>query len=95
MVRIGAVQVPFRTSLWNPGFSVDSYNANTGNAGSVFQISTNTPYWVNWTLPDSGYGLSTKASLNSGTNKWFTPNYYGSSVGATNTSPTRMGTDRR
>lgn len=40
------------TNLWNPGFSFDSANAN--NAGSVFRISTNTPFWVNWTIPDDG-----------------------------------------
>ena len=80
----------FNTSLWNPGFSYNSASAN--NAGSVFQVSTNTPYWVHWTTPDDGYGLGTKASLNSGTNEWFSPNYYGSGVGVTNTSPQLMGT---
>lgn len=78
------------TTLWNPGFSVDSANAN--NAGSVFLVSTNTPYWVYWTLPDTGFGLATKASLNGGTNTWFSPTYYGSGVGATNSTPQRMGT---
>jgi hypothetical protein len=77
------------TSLWNPRFSLDSANAN--NAGSVFQVSTNTPYWANWGLPDNGFGLETKASLNGGTNVWFSPNYYGSGVGATNTFPQKMG----
>jgi hypothetical protein len=77
------------TALWNPGFSVDSASAN--NAGSVFQISTNTPYWANWGLPDDGFGLETKASLKGGTNMWFSPSYYGTGVGATNTFPTKMG----
>jgi hypothetical protein len=72
------------TALWNPGFSY--------NAGSVIQVSSNTPsYWVNWTVPDVGFGLATKASLSSGTNGWFSPNYYGSGVGITNTTPTKMG----
>ena len=76
------------TSLWNPGFSL---NAASGiNAGSVFQVSTNTPYWVNWTVPDDSFGLGTKASLNSGTNVWFTPSYYGN--GVVNTLPQKMGT---
>jgi hypothetical protein len=81
----------FNTSLWNPGFS---YNpASATDAGSVFQVSSNTPsYWLNWTTPDDGYGLATKASLRGGTNVWFTPNYYGSGVGVTNTLPQLMGT---
>lgn len=76
------------TSLWNPGFSLNAAKAN--NAGSVFLISTNTSYWVYWSLPDDNFGLGTKASLNGGTNVWFTPNYYGNSV-VTNTTPTVMG----
>jgi hypothetical protein len=71
------------TALWNPAFSY--------NAGSVIQVSTNTSYWVNWTVPDVGYGLATKASLDTGTNGWFSPSYYGSGVGITNTTPTKMG----
>jgi hypothetical protein len=71
------------TALWNPGFSY--------NAGSVIQVPTNTSYWVNWTVPDVGYGLATKAGLDTGTNGWFSPNYYGSGVGITNTTPTKMG----
>lgn len=72
------------TTLWNPGFSL--------NAGSVIQVGTNTPFWVNWTLPDEGFaqGLETKASLNGGTNMWFSPAYYGNGV-TTNTPPTQMG----
>ncbi len=73
------------TDLWNPGFSL--------NAGSVIQVSTNTPIWVNWTVPDEGFaaGLETKASLNGGTNMWFSPAYYGDGV-ISNTPPTQMGT---
>ena len=71
------------TAWWNPGFSY--------NPGSVILVSTNSAYWVNWTVPDLGFGLETKASLNSGTNVWFSPSYYGSSVGAANTVPTLMG----
>ena len=39
------------TGLWDPGFSLDP--------GSVIQISTNTPFWLNWTVPDQGFGLGT------------------------------------
>jgi len=73
------------TSLWDPAFS---YPLNTGPS-AVVQVSTNTPYWVNWTIPDAGMGLGTKASLNSGINVWFSPNYYGN--GVTNTDPSQMG----
>lgn len=72
------------TTRWNPGFSVDP--------GSVILVSTNTPYWVNWTIPDTGFGLETKASLiDGGTNAWFSPAYYGSGSGVANTTPTQMG----
>jgi hypothetical protein len=70
------------TSLWNPGFSY--------NPGSVIQVSTTTPCWVNWTVPDEGFGLATKASLKGGTNVWFSPNYYGNGA-FMNTTPTVMG----
>ena len=69
------------TSLWDTLFSLD--------AGSVIQVSTNSSLWVNWTVPDDGYGLGTKASLNSGTNVWFSPSYYGN--GVTPIGPTQMG----
>ena len=77
------------TSLWNPGFSYNS--ANGSDAGSVFQISTNTPFWLSWTLPDDGYVLATKPTLIGGTVDWFTPNYYGSGFGITTTLPQSMG----
>jgi hypothetical protein len=73
------------TSLWDPGFS---YPVGTG-ADAVVQVSTNSAYWLNWTIPDDGMGLGTKASLNSGTNVWFSPDYYGN--GVSNTVPSQMG----
>lgn len=78
------------TSLWSSAFSLDDVKA--GNAGSVFLVSTNTPLWVNWTVPDDLFQLATKATLNGGTNQWFSPTYYGSGVGVSNTIPTKMGT---
>jgi hypothetical protein len=78
------------TALWNPAFSLDA--AGSGSPGSVFQVSTNTLYWVNWTVPDDLFALTTKASLKGGTNVWFSPNYYGSGVGVTNSTPSLMGT---
>lgn len=72
------------TSLWNPGFSVD--------AGSAIQVPPGKNYWVTWTAPANGFDLETKAMLKGGTNMWFSPNYYGSGVGASNTPPKLMGT---
>lgn len=72
------------TSLWNPGFSVDT--------GSAIQVPPGVNYWLNWTSPALGYGLETKAMLTGGTNIWFSPAYYGSGVGVSNTAPTLMGT---
>ena len=74
------------TGLWNPGFSLNAANANNG--GSVFQISTNTSFWLNWPVPDDGFTLATSASL---TNSWFTPNFYGTGTGVTISKPQRMG----
>jgi len=77
------------TALWDPSFSLDAATAN--DAGSVFQVSTNTPLWVTWTVPDDLFQLATSAGL-SPTNQWFSPNYYGSAYGVMNTIPTKMGT---
>jgi hypothetical protein len=71
-------------TVWDPSFSRD--------AGSVILVSSTPSYWVNWTIPDDGFGLETKACLNSGTNVWFSPDYYGSGTGSTNSTPTLMGT---
>lgn len=76
----------FNTSLWNPRFS---YNNNPAPY-CVIQVPPGTNYWVNWTQPSDGFGLETKASLNGGTNAWFSPNYYGNGI-VTNTPPTVMG----
>lgn len=74
------------TALWNPNFSYDAANAN--NSGSVFQVSTNTPFWLTWTIPDDGFVLATSASLNGA---WYTPGFYGSGLGVSNTRPQTMG----
>jgi hypothetical protein len=71
-------------TVWDPSFSRD--------AGSVILVSSAPSYWANWTIPDDGFGLETKAGLNGGTNVWFSPNYYGSGTGSSNTPPTLMGT---
>ena len=69
------------TSLWNPAFSLDP--------GSVIQVSTNTPFWLNWTVPDDGFGLETKADLLNTTIPWYSLGFY--SGGVANT-PRKMGT---
>jgi len=71
------------TGLWNPGFSL--------NAGSVIQVSTDTPFWVNWAIPDEGYTLGTEPNVGNGAVPLYTPNYYGGATGVTITGPTQMG----
>jgi hypothetical protein len=76
----------FNTSLWNPAFS---FPPVTG-ADAVVLVSTNDAYWVNWTIPDLGMGLGTKADLANTSIPWKTPNYYGGGT-VTNTVPSQMG----
>ena len=71
-------------TVWDPSFSRD--------AGSVILVSSAPSYWANWNIPDDGFGLETKAGLTGGTNVWFSPNYYGSGTGSTNSTPILMGT---
>jgi hypothetical protein len=75
------------TSLWNPAFS---FPPGSG-ADAVVQISTNTPYWLNWTVPDPNYTLATKADLSDTSIPWYTPTYYGSGSATTNFGPSQMG----
>lgn len=77
------------TSLWNTAFSIDN------NPPSVVLVTTNTPLWVNWTIPDDQFGLGTKADLGNANIPWYTPNYYGTGFGATITTPTQVGTALR
>lgn len=70
----------FDTTQWSPAFSVD--------AGSVVQVSTNTPLWLNWTEPDTGYGLETKANLGDTNTPWYSPAYWN----AVTLTPRKMGT---
>ena len=75
------------TSLWNTAFSLDN------NPPSVILVSTNTPLWVNWTIPDDLFGLGTKADVGNLTIPWYTPNYYGNGVATT--VPTPVGGTRK
>src|SRR6185312_6080779 len=78
------------TALWSPAFSLDA--AKTGNAGSVFQVSTNTPFWVTWTVPDDSFVLATSTSLTNASSLWLSPTYFGFGAPVTMTVPTKMGT---
>jgi hypothetical protein len=69
-------------------------NNDSAMPASTIIVTTNDApggWWINWTVPDQGFGLATKASLNSGTNVWFSPAYYGSGVDVTPIGPTQMG----
>jgi hypothetical protein len=57
----------------------DTSNSNT--RFSVVLVSTNTPYWITWTTPSSGYGLSVAPAL---TGPWKLPEFYNSYADGTN-----------
>jgi hypothetical protein len=42
--------------------------------GSLVLVATNTPYWITWTLPDTGFGLGVAPNLVTG--PWMLPEYY-------------------
>jgi hypothetical protein len=48
-------ETALNTNYWNPAHSA-------GPAG-IFIVPTNAPYWVDWSLPASGYVLTESASL--------------------------------
>jgi hypothetical protein len=57
--------------------SAISANWNTTDsayANSLVLATTATPYWVYWTLPDSGFDLGVAPDLTSG--NWYLPEYY-------------------
>jgi hypothetical protein len=70
----------------NDNFTTDTsfdpngyWSNNSAQTTSVQLVTTNTPYWVNWTLPDNGYALGTATSLLGNTNTsnpWMLPEYY-------------------
>jgi hypothetical protein len=41
---------------------------------SLILVTTNSTYWVNWTLPDNGYGLGVAPNVTGG--QWKLPEYY-------------------
>jgi hypothetical protein len=60
----------------------DTSNSNT--KFSVVSVFTNTPYWVTWTVPYTGYVLGVATNL---TGHWKLPEYYNSYTDGTNTVP--------
>jgi hypothetical protein len=57
--------------------------------GALQLASTNTPVWIKWTTPDTGFGLEASGTVN-GVNGWFSPAYY-TGFGADAPVPTKMG----
>jgi hypothetical protein len=58
-------ETAFNSSYWN--------NFSAVPASLLVVTPTNSPYWINWTTPDSGFDLATANSL---TNTWYTPAYW-------------------
>jgi hypothetical protein len=48
--------------------------SNCDNTNTLALVTTNTPYWVKWTLPDVGFGLAVSPNVNSG--PWYLPEFY-------------------
>lgn len=52
---------------------------NSQSTASIVLATSNTPYWINWTLPAVGYGLGTAQNVTGNTdtsNPWMLPEYY-------------------
>jgi hypothetical protein len=58
------------TAIWDP--------SDSAQPSSLVLVTTNTPYWVSWTMPDSGYanGLGVATNVGAPTNQWMLPEYY-------------------
>jgi hypothetical protein len=60
----------------------DTSNSNT--PFSVVPVGTNSPYWITWTTPYTGYTLGVAANL---TGPWKLPEYYNGYADGTNSVP--------
>lgn len=59
------------TNIWRTG------SVSTANGIGLVPVNpANTPLWVNWTTPDVGFQLATKADIGNHAIAWKTPNYY-------------------
>ncbi len=59
--------------------STSQWANNSAQASSIELATTNTPYWINWTLPASGFGLGTAETVTGNTNTsnpYMLPEYY-------------------
>ena len=58
------------TAIWDP--------SDSAQPASLVLVTTNTPYWVSWTMPDTGFGggLATATNVGASTNQWMLPEYY-------------------
>jgi hypothetical protein len=52
--------------------------SDSAQPSSLVLVTTNTPYWVSWTLPDVGFedGLAVATNVVAKTNQWMLPEYY-------------------
>jgi len=53
--------------------------SNSAQPSSLVLVTTNTPYWISWTLPDTGFGLGSATSVLGSSNTpypWMLPEYY-------------------
>jgi hypothetical protein len=62
-------------------FATDSsLNSGTwnqlGSSSAAVLATSDTPWWISWTLPDFGFDLGTKASLSDTVTPWYNPGYY-------------------
>ena len=48
--------------------------SNCDNTNTLALVTTNYPYWVKWTLPDTGFGLAVSPTVSSG--PWYLPEFY-------------------
>jgi hypothetical protein len=67
----------------NDNFTTDSVinatvwdTSNSAQPSSLVLATTNTPYWVYWTLPDTGFEDGLSVATNLTTDPWHLPEYY-------------------
>jgi hypothetical protein len=66
-----------------------NWNNMSQQPASIALVTTNNPYWVNWTLPDTGFGLAISPGLRTPAD-WHLPGYYNGFFGNDGT-PTQYG----
>jgi hypothetical protein len=58
------------TAIWD--------TSDSAQPSSLVLVTTNTPYWMSWTMPDTGFeaGLAVATDVGAPTNHWMLPEYY-------------------